>query len=119
MCSSTYICEEFMSHIPLLNMCCVGQLCAAAKKSFLLQPHTIRDDDHFSAFITHKEAASVRRRELSKFLLKEIQTHNMTEAQNITENEIYERLEKYGLEWFETTLTLYSKSLSFFKLSFI
>lgn len=94
-----------------------GEACTLAQKSPLVRPNVVRDTQAVSALVVHTAAASHRRRELAEFIQTEL---GGAGGLNTTADDIYHRLEKYGLQWLEATVALsVSPDVRFYRLMFL
>jgi hypothetical protein len=101
----------------LLHIFLIGMSCHNAQFVPLMQPYKNRDKLISKIFMVHTTAIQHRRREMSLFLLNEAKKRKSMPP-TITEQVIYTRLEKYGLEWLEATMGVACTNITFFKITF-
>lgn len=93
-----------------------GHLCTQAQRAPLFRPKVTHQGKTTSALIIHTAAVSHRRREIANFLAIEAQRLKV----NLTSSaDIFSRMEKYGLQWLEATISAFDKDLTFFKMVFL
>lgn len=103
--------------VGMLPIVFLGDACHQAQKAPLLQPKKTRGGLTTGAFIVHNSAVEHRRRSLAEFFFQEA-IQRQVQLNGMNEQELYGRLDKYGLQWLEATVAAAASDLKFYKMTF-